>query len=206
MFTQEQLQEYGKTILYPTHNAFKITFEIPALYIIAAVIVAFMLIINIFKNKYSIFGYAVMLLSAFSAFILIKLNLFPLNFEGIWANALRRMYIPFFHTYKYLYWYYYGKGILKYTITYFFYYFCCPMCLSLGSYVLSTKKRVLLPWVITYIICFADLAMLFFDATSPGDVGIFAVATLGLLLGKFTAKLLPSQIKDILPAKEREVF
>ena len=48
--------------------------------------------------------------------------------------------------------------------------------------------------------------MLFFDIDGPGDIGIFIVSAIGILLGGLIAKGIPQKIKSKLFRKEKELF
>lgn len=206
MFTTEEIQAYYDFIRKPTGYLNGMVIDVAALYIVAVITLLIVLIVNLFRHKYSIWGYIVIFFTAFGGFALAAENLFPFDIEAIWSNAWKRIFIPFYDTYKYLYCMGAPVLALKDTVLYFSYYLFCPMCLSLGAHLLSGKKRVIYPWIITFAICLTELIMLFFDIDGPGDIGIFIVSAIGILLGGLIAKGIPQKIKSKLFRKEKELF
>ena len=208
MFTANEIQAYKNFIYNPTTSFRGSYTTIGALYIIAVITMLIILVTNLVKQKYSLPAYAVIFLTAMGGFVLAGKTLFPFNNVSLWANALQRMCIPFYDTYKYMYCMNTPavSPALISALRYFSYYLFCPMCMSLGAHLLSGKKRVLYPWIITFAICLTDLVMLFFNANKPGDIGIFIVSAAGLLLGKLIAHGIPQKIKDKLLKKEKELF
>ena len=208
MFTAEQIQAYKNFIYHPTTSFPGSYTTIGALYIIGVITMLIILVTNLVKQKYSLPAYAVIFFTAMGGFVLAGKTLFPFNKVSLWANALQRMCIPFYDTYKYMY----CMNVLAVspalmsTLHYFAFYLFCPMCMSLGAHLLNSKKRVLYPWIITFAICLTDLVMLFYDANKPGDIGIFIVGAAGILLGKLIARGVPQKTKDKMLKKERICF